>query len=371
VQQIEYIEGQNGEFVPIDNNYSPVKITNMHTTIDVEKKWLNKAGTGPDTASHANDSVWVQLYKQTRENSTAPWAPEDGEAVGDPIELKQSNSWKHTYEVSQTGEDVRYFVKEGVMEGGSFVAKTALSAAKTSATDTGKPYAWVSTVYTAKTPSFSMPQNTSTAAPVITWAESTTTANPDSPNQYVSVPEKGKASAVISNKPSTIVKLLKVDADDHTASLEGAKFKVYKDDGTAGYNANTDNVPAFTNNPDSETEGNDGSVLISGLDAGTYWLVETEAPTGYLVRSAEHPIGIVVSNDGAVTLVADSYDTDKTRPTISAQPNADGAYELTAPNTRTWMLPTAGGLGILELLFIGAFVMTLAVGLRRRAFSGA
>lgn len=106
-----------------------------------------------------------------------------------------------------------------------------------------------------------------------------------------------------------------------------------------------------------------GNEVPTGLDSGTYWLIETGAPEGYLVRDEKFPIGITVGEDGVPTLVLDeAYDTatSKTLPTLSG-PDNDGVYQLVVPNARLYTLPSAGGPGSTLFLLGGAFAAGLAV----------
>lgn len=81
------------------------------------------------------------------------------------------------------------------------------------------------------------------------------------------------------------IKAVKIDAADPEKKLAGAEFTLYAADketvlGTA-------------------TTGEDGLIQFDGLKAGTYWLLETKAPEGY-IRSTEM-IEITVNDDTALS----------------------------------------------------------------------
>ncbi len=66
------------------------------------------------------------------------------------------------------------------------------------------------------------------------------------------------------------IKIFKYDQDDNSG-LEGATFGLYSDE-----SCSEESLVATV------TSGTDGYVTINGLDAGTYYLKETEAPSGYV-----------------------------------------------------------------------------------------
>ena len=324
--------------VPFFHNFVPA-------SINVVKAWKNAEG-GTDTVSHDLDSVWVQLYKQTRENENAEWSPDT--LVGEAVELNKDHdgNWTHSFELaeSDTGQNVRYIVKEGTKNGDAFVPLAeygAIMAAKSATDSTGKPYTLDSVEWTGGSP----------------YSDG-----------YVSVSEWGTATETIANKPlQANIKLLKVDADSAggNATMSGVKFKLVEDaDFTAGTTPAYDAASDVTVVPGGNelTTGADGTVNLPKLDPGAYWLIETDVPDGYLLRDANHPIGItVVINEGAMvlSLVDDSYDTTKTKPTLS-EPDEDNVYTLTARNVRTYSLPSAGGPGVYPFLLVGAFAAAFA-----------
>jgi len=74
------------------------------------------------------------------------------------------------------------------------------------------------------------------------------------------------------------IEIIKVDGDDNTISLSGAKFKIYtsEDDAQNGTNALVN--PASATEEWEVTTNSEGKAYIYGLTSGSYWLVETQAP---------------------------------------------------------------------------------------------
>ena len=158
--------------------------------------------------------------------------------------------------------------------------------------------------------------------------------------------DTGKKIEVYSGK----ITIDKVDADDTTKKLKGAKFvvidkeskdtegvKYLKYDGTAN-----DGKGAFTwetklADATPYTTGDDGTVEISGLAAGTYYLLEIEAPQGYNVLTAAQPI------------------------ILTQGMNAEGVDQLLAKpqvaNNKGALLPSTGGMGTVAFAVVGLIVM--------------
>lgn len=161
----------------------------------------------------------------------------------------------------------------------------------------------------------------------------------------------------------------KVDSDNGT-ELSGAEFTMYyaKDDGTQSetkvsfvydevYKVYKGVEPADENTTTTITAG---SVIITGLDAGTYYLVEEKAPDGYATSG---PIKIEFK-DGMLTS-AKIGEVDYSEIMIS-----EDGLNLSVPNAAFYELPSTGGAGTNVYTIGGLLLMAGAVGygyrLRRR-----
>ena len=127
-----------------------------------------------------------------------------------------------------------------------------------------------------------------------------------------------------------------------------------------------DKVAAYLNGADHEnyvvTPVN-GKVVILGLDAGTYYLQETQAPDGY--NSLTAPVTMVsneVNTNFAIFANAKGQVADIQEATAEYAENFYLVTHLTVSNSKGMELPSTGGEGAIMLITIGAVVaMAFAV----------
>lgn len=110
-----------------------------------------------------------------------------------------------------------------------------------------------------------------------------------------------------------------------------------------------------------------GLFQVTGIPAGSYWLMETQAPTGFALLA--EPVRFTISATGAVTLGTG------TASTISVGTNAGtGVVQITVRDVPAMEMPEAGGTGTLPYTLGGAALLGLAavllIGLRRRRLIG-
>lgn len=148
--------------------------------------------------------------------------------------------------------------------------------------------------------------------------------------------------------------LVKIDATDHSRTLPGAEFRVYRKatekevaDETVAKEYIGEMVEpmvpvAFFNNPDLTVEkvttavsDENGNVYIYGLAYGTYYLVESKAPAGYNLPG--EPIELTVSETSHQAVNAVRVE------------NVSGA-----------VLPETGGIGTMVFIFPGMLLVAAA-----------
>lgn len=144
----------------------------------------------------------------------------------------------------------------------------------------------------------------------------------------------------------------KYEADDKDTKLAGAKFVLYKTEGTTKLyykyteaSATEKAKVAWVDDKAQATEvttGTDGAAVFKGLKDGTYYLEETEAPAGYNLLKA--PVTVEING-------ANATETD-----LSALTHTEGV----ANNTGT-ELPSTGGMGTTVFYVIGSILVLAAV----------
>lgn len=153
--------------------------------------------------------------------------------------------------------------------------------------------------------------------------------------------------------------------------LENAEFQLYKKDGEnkqyakfaeTGTNTSIYKLTGWTGNAEEaatkvKTPAN-GNIKFEGLDAGTYYLEETDAPEGYNTLTA--PIEVIIER----TLPKDSAEaaTFGGQAIKYGQTNATTGTDHLVPveNNRGTTLPGTGGIGTTIFYVIGGGLMVAA-----------
>lgn len=165
----------------------------------------------------------------------------------------------------------------------------------------------------------------------------------------------------------------KVDASNEATKLEGVTFDLYRELDTAatGEGVLTDPVKGLTGKfkkvKEDLTTGTDGTISVSGLANGHYWLVETKTKEGYnlLKKPVEVKIAATYSETEETKITTDST-TRKTTTTTTKVKNLtdagnNGVFKTVVKNSKGFTLPTTGGIGTFVFTFAGIAMMAAAV----------
>lgn len=199
-------------------------------------------------------------------------------------------------------------------------------------------------------------------------------------------PNTNKATVEYSNKPGTDEKgesePSKVDVhtfdftifkyylkDETKTGLANAEFELYKAN-AAGINAKINIVKVEDGvyrqatpeeaaaegfKSDVIVSGNNGKVLVKGLDAGTYYLRETKAPEGYnkLLSDIKVEIKATYGTDGKLASYRVDYTYNGNTTTGSEIKNKTDSPEVAVENKTGAQLPSTGSKGALMVTLAG------------------
>lgn len=151
-----------------------------------------------------------------------------------------------------------------------------------------------------------------------------------------------------------------LDSTNHEVALSGAKFVLYRMDGDTKKYAKLTNkkIVGWVTDKDNattlETDGT-GDILIEGLNVGTYYLEETEAPAGY--NKLTEPIEVEITATTSVTSGSETVQYKNSSET-SYTPATDATVKVL--NNAGTQLPSTGGIGTTLFYVIGGVLMAVA-----------
>lgn len=185
------------------------------------------------------------------------------------------------------------------------------------------------------------------------------------PNQPAneSNPHMGKTSSDTATVYTYQLDVTKVDGIDATKTLAGAKFRLYRNDVDAlgvtvkRYAQVTAGVLSGSTTDESqatplESDAN-GEFSIAGLDAGIYYLEETQAPSGY--NKMDDPVRVTITptfTNNALTALG--FDVDGVPGTGN---HNTGVVSIQVRNNAGATLPSTGGMGTTLFYIVGAALM--------------
>ena len=146
------------------------------------------------------------------------------------------------------------------------------------------------------------------------------------------------------NQPVKIVKL-----DDGETPLAGAKFSMYTEE---EYAKDPDDRIALRD--DLVSAAGTGEIDLDKLAVGTYYLVETEAPAGYI--PLKKPVVITSGSER----VSATLGTDSTAANIAAWDANDQYWKVTVHNNPGVELPHTGGLGVNWIYLTGILLVLMS-----------
>lgn len=287
--------GADGQFNL--NEDARVTVTNTLKTNFTVTKQLSG-----DPSGTTHDSIYVGLYNK-----------DDGRPTELSAELNANNQFTHIFN-DVNGECVAYelrTVKEG--ETPEFNIKN-IGYVKIANND----YAKVNATYSGKTKATDYK---------VTYGEVTKSNNTVS-------------QTITNTKVETQISIVKIKKGDASITLRDAEFSLYLANGENDSYTKDDLVQRGIKTDE------DGKTTIKNLTPGTYLLVETKAPTGYLL--SEKPWKIVVDLNG-VTVAYDGKTVSQT----------DGYYQI--ENAELYSLPNSGGPGTYGFTISGVAILATAL----------
>lgn len=212
--------------------------------------------------------------------------------------------------------------------------------------------------------------NTNTATLEYTNNPNGTTKETESETYTYTFAIGAALSQSITNFNQKVNQIVKVDSDGKVISTKKEISDAEKDTviqvGKGATFKLTNDKKEYT-----ATTGEDGGLTFTGLDAGTYTLVETVAPEGFTLDTTPHTVVITPTygENNKLTKLEITIDTEATS-TYEVTYEKTGETKVTTnttkvtniANTRLSSLPSTGGMGTYLFTIVGVVLMTCAAG---------
>lgn len=134
----------------------------------------------------------------------------------------------------------------------------------------------------------------------------------------------------------SVLTVQKLDQADNAKLLAGAVFNLYRLSGEERLLIGT------------ETTGQDGKAVFNGILSGSYVLVETQAPEGYVLDHTDHPVGVGAGASITLPVTNAKQPSATPSPSASASPSSEGsptptpsAVPSAAPSEQASATPSA------------------------------
>ena len=158
------------------------------------------------------------------------------------------------------------------------------------------------------------------------------------------------------------LKLAKVDQDDNAIGVAGAVFRLYpynylKADGSV--DTSVEALGKFTSA--ASEDGKPLAISLGKRSVGTYYLVETKAPSKYVKLTS--PIKLTILKNGTATMEIRGNTTEATVTTENTETTGTPSVSITftVPNPQGSNLPGVGGSGT-QIFYISGFGIVLLAG---------
>lgn len=224
------------------------------------------------------------------------------------------------------------------------------------------------------------PNDTITVTYTATLNQDAVIGSAGNPNEvhleYSNNPSHGSDSTGKTPKDEVIVFTYELDVnktDEQGTKLANAKFVLLNSDKTKVATVENGKLTGWVDVPNKEnqedwnvksilTSNENGEFSIAGLNSGTYYLQEIQAPAGYNLLKT--PIQVVIK--ATITNTEDKQSLDKLTITVDNGQEKDGVVstgvvEMTVKNQSGLTLPETGGMGTTAFYVLGGVLVAAAV----------